>query len=60
MAAARENGAEDPRDFLEYLRQKRRGYDPRHDGPSRLMKLVDDVQEFERREAERNTPRAKA
>lgn len=48
--AARENGAEDPREFLAWLARKRRGYDARVDGPSELMNLVDDIAEFEQRE----------
>jgi len=53
MLAARANGADDPQHFLEFLRQQRRGYSPDHDGPSELMRLVDDIQNYELRKAER-------
>jgi hypothetical protein len=53
MVAARESGADDPQQFLEYLRRMRRGYDPQHDGPSAHMRLVDDIQEFEARERDK-------
>lgn len=36
----------DPIRFLAYLREQRRGYDPKHDGPSELMQLVDEIHEF--------------
>jgi len=55
MLAAREFGAEDPREFLEFLRQQRRGYSATHDGPSELMRLVDAIDDYERREAERRS-----
>ncbi|HYQ30404.1 MAG TPA: hypothetical protein VER04_24410 [Polyangiaceae bacterium] len=51
--AARENNAADPLHFLEYLRRMRRGYDPRTDGPSKLMTLVDEINKFEKEELER-------
>jgi len=51
--AARENNAADPLHFLEYLRRMRRGYDPRTDGTSKLMTLVDEINKFEKEELER-------
>ena len=58
--AAKENGATDPLHFLEYLRRMRRGYDPRVDGASKLMTLVDDIQKFEKEELARRTVAAEA
>ena len=51
--AARENNARDPLHFLAYLRKMRRGYDRDHDGPSKLMTLVDEIDKFEREELAR-------
>lgn len=42
----------DPLGYLEYLRQMRRGYSP-SDGPSELMRLVDDIAKFETEELAR-------
>jgi hypothetical protein len=53
MVAARENGADDPQHFLQFLRQKRRGYSAEHDGPSELMRLVDDIRDHELRRGSR-------
>ncbi len=58
--AARENNAADPLHFLEYLKRMRRGYDPRGDGPSKLMALVDDIQKFEVKETARRKADAEA
>lgn len=46
--AAKAVGA-DPMDYLGYLNRMRRGYDPRHDGPSELMSLVDQIRDYELR-----------
>ena len=51
--AAKENNAADPLHFLEYLRRMRRGYDPRTDGASKLMELVDQINKFEAEEMAR-------
>lgn len=40
----------DPIKFLHHLRQQRRGYDPKHDGPSGLMDLVDEIHELAKSE----------
>lgn len=58
--AAKENGAADPLRFLEYLRKMRRGYDPAHDGPSKLMALVDAIGKFEVEETARRKAAAEA
>jgi hypothetical protein len=58
--AARENNATDPLHFLEYLRRMRRGYDPKVDGPSKLMTLVDEINKFEREETDRRKVAAEA
>lgn len=58
--AARENNAADPLHFLEYLKRMRRGYDPRVDGPSKLMQLVDDIAKFEVEELARRKAAAEA
>lgn len=58
--AAKENGAADPLHFLEYLRKMRRGYDPAHDGPSKLMDLVDAIGKFEVEETARRKAAAEA
>ncbi|HYQ03712.1 MAG TPA: hypothetical protein VER96_33795 [Polyangiaceae bacterium] len=58
--AARENNATDPLHFLEYLRRMRRGYDPRVDGPSALMTLVDEIAKFEVEELARRKAAAGA
>lgn len=44
------NGA--PNHVWAHLRQERRGYDPKHDGPSEWMSFVDDVQALQEDEAE--------
>lgn len=59
-AAARENNAADPLHFLEYLRRMRRGYDPKVDGSSKLMTLVDEINKFEREELARRAAAAEA
>lgn len=51
--AAKENNDSDPLHFLEYLRRMRRGYDPRTDGVSKLMTLVDEINKFETEELAR-------
>jgi len=56
--AARDNNAADPLHFLEYLRRMRRGYDPKVDGPSHLMKLVDEINKFEKEELARRAAAA--
>lgn len=58
--AARENNAADPLHFLEYLRRMRRGYDPRVDGSSKLMTLVDEINKFETEELARRKVAADA
>jgi hypothetical protein len=58
--AARENNAADPLHFLAYLRRMRRGYDPRKDGPSKLMTLVDEINKFEGEELARRKAAADA
>jgi hypothetical protein len=60
QVAARENNAADPLHFLEYLRRMRRGYDPKVDGPSKLMTLVDEINKFEREELARRRAAAEA
>lgn len=45
-------GEKDLVKFWEYLKQKRRGYDPKHDGVSELMQLVDDWRALDELEAE--------
>lgn len=60
QAAARENNAADPLHFLEYLRRMRRGYDPKSDGPSKLMTLVDEINKFEVEETARRKAAAEA
>jgi hypothetical protein len=47
--AAYKFGAVDTVRFLGWLREQRRGYDPAFDGPSELMRLVDDIAAFERK-----------
>lgn len=44
--------AADPVGFLAYARQQRRGYDPAHDGPSPLMRLLDDIDALDELERE--------
>jgi hypothetical protein len=36
-------GAVDPVEFWSWLQRERRGYDPRSDGPSAVMAMVDEV-----------------
>lgn len=60
QAAARENNAADPLHFLEYLRRMRRGYDPRVNGTSKLMTLVDEINKFEVEETARRSAAAEA
>lgn len=50
--ACEQVGEPDPVKLLHYLNQMRRGYDPKHDGPSELMTLVDDVKALEACERE--------
>jgi hypothetical protein len=53
---ARKNGRDvivDPLGYLEYLRKMRRGYDPKVDGLSPLMTLVDEINKFEKEELAR-------
>ena len=58
--AANDVGEKDALKFLEYLRKMRRGYDPKKDGPSQLMKLVDEINTFEREELSRRKAEAEA
>jgi len=53
LVAAREFGYGNPQEFLQVMRQVRRGYLPEHDGPSEMMRLVDEIADYERRESDR-------
>ena len=46
---AQQHGSDDPLEFLDWLRQKRRGYDRKVDGASSLMQLVDEIADYEAR-----------
>lgn len=58
--AAKEFGASDPMQFLEYLRRMRRGYHREFDGPSVMMDLIDEIAAFELKEATRVKDRLEA
>lgn len=57
---ANECGELDAVRFLAFLKNHRRGYDPRHDGASKYMQLVDDIEALDALEkdwAEKNVGR---
>lgn len=47
---AEDFGENDPVRFLMAMRQERRGYDPKHDGKSKVMKLLEEIDELDERE----------
>lgn len=49
-AMAEEFGESDPVRFLVWLREQRRGYDPVHDGKSKAMALLGEIDELDERE----------